>query len=278
MDQASHEERFSRAVEYEKTGDYLLALQEYVTLTQSDQPLRPAFINLGSLYSRMGQLDNAMVCYTRAMEMEEDYLSWFNIGSLHYKRNDYKQAVISLQQSRKINGGFSLAVLVMGLSYSRLGNVRAAEKCFTDVLDAHPDNEVALTGLAILCYDNNRLHQALDLADRLLSLKPVNNGMKKLRSKILFLLGRSRESAEMMKSVRGEDGGFSGFDSFVQSVPVEVFDDRLGSIDDKIVKLEDRLSESEKSGDMIALSLCYLFKGDPDKAIDCLFKAKEINS
>jgi tetratricopeptide (TPR) repeat protein len=278
MDQVSNEERFSRAVEYEKTGDYMLALQEYVTLTQADQPLRPALINLGSLYSRMGQFDNAMTCYTRAMEMEEDYLSWFNIGSLHYKRTNYKQAVFSLQKSRKINSGFSLSVLVMGLSYSRLGNIRAAEKCFMDVLESHPDNEVALTGLAILCYDNNKLHQALDLTDRLLSLKPVNTGMKKLRSKILFLLGRNCESAEMVKSVREEDGGFRGFDSFVQSVPVEVFDDRLGSIDDKIEKLEEQLSESEKSGDMIALSLCYLFKGNPDKAIDCLFKAKEINS
>ena len=277
-DQTRLEERFARAVEYEKTGEYMLALQEYLTLTKEEAPLRQALVNLGSLYSRMGEPDNAMSCYAKAVALEEDYLAWFNIGSLHYKRGDWKQAVISLEKSRKMNSSFFLAVLVMGLAYSRLGNVRAAERCFSDVLEVQSRNEVALTALAILCFDNAKYNRALDLVDRLHEIKPDNAGIRKLRSKILFSIGRSSESAEMIKSFKDEDPGYRGFDTFVQSVPVEVYDDRFGSIDEKIEKLEEKMSGDEKPGDMIALSLCYLFKGDPDKAIDCLFKAKEINS
>ena len=33
-DQTMIDERFARAVEYEKTGEYMLALQEYLTLTK----------------------------------------------------------------------------------------------------------------------------------------------------------------------------------------------------------------------------------------------------
>ena len=276
MDASAAEARFNVALEYERAGDYMRALQEYVFLTESDPPLRSALVNLGSLYSRMGKLDEAMSCYMRAVCMEEDYLCWFNVGGLHYKKNEYKQAVISLEKSRKLNGAFPLSVLVMGLSYSRLGNTRAAEKCFMDVLESSPDNEVALTGLAILCYDSGKLNQSLDLADRLLALKPINAGMKKLRSKILISLGKNSESADAVKSIRGEDTGYRSFDSFVKSVPVELFDDRFGSITDKIGILENRTSGQETPEDMVALSLCYLFKGDPDKAIDCLFKAREI--
>ena len=275
-DQTGNDVRFARAVEYEKTGEYMLALQEYLTLTQTEPPLRQALLNLGSLYSRMGDPENAMSSYMKAVAIEEDYLAWFNIGSLHYKRAEWKQAVISLEKSRKQNAAFPLAVLVMGLSYSRMGNVRAAERCFSDVLETQPQNEVALTGLAILCYDNAKHNQALDLADRLLALKPDNAGIKKLRSKILFSIGRSGESAEMIKEFREEDPGFRGFDTFVQSVPVEIYDDRFGSIEEKIEKLEEKMSGHEKPEDMIALSLCYLFKGDSDRAIDCLFRARDI--
>ena len=270
------EARFARAVEYEKTGEYMLALQEYLTLTKEEAPLRQALVNLGSLYSRMGDPDNAMSCYARAVELEEDYLAWFNIGSLHYKRSEWKQAVISLEKSRRLNGAFPLAVLVMGLSYSRMGNVRAAERCFADVLEVQPRSEVALTALAILCFDNAKFNQALDLVDRLLEIKPDNAGIKKLRSKILFSIGRSSESAEMIKSFKDEDPGYRGFDTFVQSVPVEIYDDRFGSIDEKIEKLEVKVSGNEKPEDMIALSLCYLLKGESDRAIDCLFRARDI--
>lgn len=275
-DQTMIDERFARAVEYEKTGEYMLALQEYLTLTKEEAPLRQALVNLGSLYSRMGEPENAMSCYTKAVALEEDYLAWFNIGSLHYKRGDWKQSVISLEKSRRLNGAFPLAVLVMGLAYSRMGNVRAAERCFSDVLEAQPGSEVALTALAILCFDNAKYNQALDLVDRLLQIKPENAGIRKLRSKILFSIGRSGESAEMIKSFKDEDPGYRGFDTFVQSVPVEVYDDRFGSIDDKIEKLEKKVSGTEKPEDMIALSLCYLFKGDSDRAIDCLFRARDI--
>lgn len=275
-DQTMIDERFARAVEYEKTGEYMLALQEYLTLTKEEAPLRQALVNLGSLYSRMGEPENAMSCYTKAVALEEDYLAWFNIGSLHYKRGDWKQSVISLEKSRRLNGAFPLAVLVMGLAYSRMGNVRAAERCFSDVLEAQPGSEVALTALAILCFDNAKYNQALDLVDRLLQIKPENAGIRKLRSKILFSVGRSGESAEMIKSFKDEDPGYRGFDTFVQSVPVEVYDDRFGSIDDKIEKLEKKVSGTEKPEDMIALSLCYLFKGDSDRAIDCLFRARDI--
>ena len=276
-DQTMIDERFARAVEYEKTGEYMLALQEYLTLTKEEAPLRQALVNLGSLYSRMGEPENAMSSYTKAVALEEDYLAWFNIGSLHYKRGDWKQSVISLEKSRRLNGAFPLAVLVMGLAYSRMGNVRAAERCFSDVLEAQPGSEVALTALAILCFDNAKYNQALDLVDRLLQIKPENAGIRKLRSKILFSIGRSGESAEMIKSFKDEDPGYRGFDTFVQSVPVEVYDDRFGSIDDKIEKLEKKVSGTEKPEDMIALSLCYLFKGDSDRAIDCLFRARDID-
>jgi len=271
----SQKDKFTKALEYEKSGDYIMALQEYATLSHADEPFRPALINLGSLFSRMNRLDDAMNCYCLAVDMEEDYITWFNIGSIHYKKEEYKQAVIALEKAKRMNGTFILPVLVTGLAYSRLGNVKAAEKSFKDVLVSAPSNEVAMTALAILYYEAGKMNQSLDMIDRLLLLKPHHGSVRKLRSKILFNLGRIAESAHDIKQLSNEDEGYTVFNRFVRSIPVEVFDDGYGTLDVKIEQLESKAEEEKNPGDMIALSLCYLFKGETDMAVEVLYKAKE---
>ncbi|MGL4370330.1 MAG: tetratricopeptide repeat protein [Spirochaetota bacterium] len=174
-----------------------------------------------------------------------------------------------------MNAGFILPVLVMGLSYSRLKNVKAAEKCFLDVIAAVPGNEVALTALAMLYNDQKKFNQALDFIDRLQAAKPGNEGARKLRSSILYALGRNTESADEIKKIADSHEGFASFSRFVQSVPVDVYSDSYGSLDEKIGKLEQKNTGESSPADKIALSLCYLFKGDTDRAVDSLFKAKE---
>ena len=266
---------FGKALEFEKKGEFMMALQEYANLAHGTPPYRPALINLGALYSRMNRFDDAMLCYQNAISIEDDSLAWFNIGSLHYKRCEYKKAVIACERARRLDALFVLPILVMGLSFSHLKNFKAAEKSFVDVLSLSPVNEVALTALTILYYEKGRHHQALEMADRLLSTYPTKDRVRNLRSKILFNLGRMMETAEEIKRVKETDERYTVYTQFVESVPVEVYDDRYGSIEDKIQLLEEKTSEESRPGDMIALSLCYLFKGDADHAIDCLLKTRE---
>ena len=99
--------------------------------------------------------------------------------------------------------------------------------------------------------------------------------IRKLRSKILFNLGRLAESAGDVKQLSNEEEGYTVFNKFVQSIPVEVFDDGFGTLDVKIEQLEAKAEEEKKPGDLIALSLCYLFKGETDMAVDVLYRAKD---
>jgi tetratricopeptide (TPR) repeat protein len=223
----------------------------------------------------MKRFEDALLCYQKAAEMEEDSLTWFNIGSIFYRQNEFKQAVIALEKAKRLNSSFALPVLVMGLSYRHLANIKAAEHCFKDVLSLTADNEVALTGLTMLFFDSGKLHQALEMADRLLIIKPGNISVRKLRSNILYGLGRTGESAGEIKELRENDKGYRSFDDFVESIPSDIFDDRFGGIESKIDSLEEKVKKTESQEDMMALSLCYLFKGDSDRAIDFLFKAKD---
>jgi len=54
---------------------------------------------------------------------------------------------------------------------------------------------------------------------------------------------------------------------------VETLTDRFGTIDDKIQSLNEKVFADSSS--LISLSLCHLFKGETDAAIDYLFKFKK---
>ena len=269
----SKSDRFNKALERERAGEYDKALEIYSSLAETDPTYRPAILNLGALCSRMKKHDEALVWYKKAIALEEEFLVWFNIGSILYQMGDFKESVFALEKARRLNRGFTLTILVMGLAYSKLGKTTAASGCFSEVLALDSSNEVALTALAIIHYERRKYNLALHYADAALQKNHSSVRARKLRSKILLSFGRNDESAIDLKEIIKKDKAFLRFDSFVKAIPTKVFDDNKGTLDEKIVNLESRIEDAMPK-DFIALSLCHLFNGEPDRAIDYLFKAK----
>ncbi len=267
--------KFNHALDLEKKGDHLNALAQYALIAQEDPTFRPVLINMGSLYSRMGRIDDAMNCFQQAGKLGEDYLNWFNIGSIFYKKEKFKQAVISFERSRKLNHYFTLASLVTGLAYSRLNNHIAAEAAFTDVLQIEPDNKVALNALSLMYYETNQLDRSLQLCQKISSYGNENLNAFKLESSIYYKMGNHEKAAEILKTVKVKDAAFTKYDDFVKLLPVETFTDRYGTIENKIERLTEKSGESRNAEDYISLSLCHLLSGDTDTAIDTLFMAKK---
>jgi tetratricopeptide (TPR) repeat protein len=265
---------FSLALKADQSGDYAKARELYQNIISHDGSYRPALINLGSLCSRMEQLDEALVFYNKASLIEDDYLVWFNIGSVLYKKGTFKESVIALEKSRRLNPLFVLSILVMGLAYSKDGKSTAAAGCFSEVLSLEPDNQVALTALAIIYFDKRKYNLALFYADAAINNNSSSISVRKLRSKILLSFGRTKESATEYHKIIREDKAFKRFDAFVKKIPADTFIDSKGTIEEKIETLERKLDNATPR-DLVALSLCCLFNGESDKAIDYLFKVKE---
>jgi tetratricopeptide (TPR) repeat protein len=270
-------EAFNSAVQSEKNGSYDDALVSYKSIIKADPGCREAYINLGSLYSRMNNLPEAMNYYEKALSLGKDYLTFFNIGSIHYKMDDYKKAIMNLEKSKIQNARFLLSSLVLGLCYSRLDNLKAAEINFSDVLKINPQNRVALTALAILFYNQNKYSRAIQLLNTILKYDEANIKIKELRSNILLKTGKIDESKQDIKSIKSISDGYRYYDEFIKSIPVEAYNDKYGTINEKIDFLKGNIENDKKS--LISLSLCHLFKGETDAAIDYLFQFKgTINS
>ncbi len=273
MGQESVVKKFNTAIQFEKDGNYSRAMEEYLAILKIDPRCREAYINLGSLYSRMNRLKHAMACYEKALSIHPDFLTYFNIGSIHYKMVNYKKAVMNLEKSKSANSKFVLSSLVLGLCYSKMDNFKAAETNFNDVLKITPQNKVALTALAILLYNRKKYGLSVQYLNTLIDLDGSNVKIRELKSYLLLKTGAIDESAEEIKSITKISDGYKYYDDFIKSVPVEAFDDKYGTIDEKIEILKDTVDKDKKN--LISLSLCHLFKGETDNAIDYLFQYKK---
>ncbi len=263
--------KFNNAIRLERDGKYLKAMAEYIQIIQRDHSFRDAFVNLGSLYSRMNKLQEAMRCYNSALALGRDFITYFNMGSIHYKMGNYKRAVMFLEKSRKLNDSFTLSTLVMGLCYSRLNSIKAAKKNFLTVLKSWPDNRVALTALSIIYYNDTQYQESIRLLEILLQSARDNQKVREFMSNVLYRAGRLDESAQEFKTLTKISDGYKYFNEYIKSIPVEVYTDRYGSLDEKI----ELLQEKNDSNSLFSLSLCHLFKGETDKAIDYLFEVKK---
>ncbi len=270
MEQNKFQSAFQKAQRFEKAGDLKEAARAYREVLSIDPHFRPACLNLGFILFQKGHYREALACYERALTVEKDHLTYFNMGSIYYRMGSYKQAVINLEKCRKLNREFPIAVLVMGLCYSRMNNYRAAEKNFNEILGVWPDNRVALTALAIMYYNQGRNDESISFLNSLLKLDENNHRIRELKSTILYQSGDFTASAEEKKRLARDGERYRFFNEYIQAVPVELLTDRYGSLETKI----DTLREKKDRQSLISLSLCHLFSGDSDAAIDCLYRAK----
>ena len=70
MDNNLINQKFNKAVEFEKDKKYFEALKEYLEIISINNKHRETFVNLGSLFSRMNNLPKAMNCYLTKLYRE----------------------------------------------------------------------------------------------------------------------------------------------------------------------------------------------------------------
>jgi len=246
-------------------------LSSLAPLTEGDLARREKLIAKGIELSG-SHIDSAVKCFTAAAEIKEDYLLFYNIGCLYYKKNDYKKGVINLEKSRKLNPDFFMSSLITGLCYSRLQNIKAARSNFINVLMHDPDNRIAATALSILLQNQGKISESVKLLNRLSKAHKDDKGIKKLKTDILFSSENSEETAAAIKEIKRESEAYRSYDDYINSVPVDIYNDKYGTLSEKITTLE--TNKTQKN--LISLSLCHLLKGDTDSAIDFLLQARGV--
>jgi tetratricopeptide (TPR) repeat protein len=246
----------------------------YIVETIKENPTkRKLYIQLAVELTKLNSFDQAIKSFNKANLLSEDYITFYNIGSLYYKKNDFKNAILALEKSKNLNNKFYMTFLLTGLCYGRLNNFKAAESNFINVITNAPENITALTALAILYFNQGKINDSLKILEKIPGTNDKADSIQKIKSEILFNSGKITESVNEMKNFKDSSVKFKGFNDYIKSIPVSILTDKYGTIEEKILKLENQRTKT--SSDLISLSLCCLFSGDTDSAIDYLFEARE---
>ncbi len=247
-------------------------LGKIINIIKLNPAYRQGYVDLAVELSCMGRYEQAIKSFHKANTIKEDYLTLYNIGCLYYKKNDYKNAILNLEKAKLINSRFHMIYLLTGLCYGRLNNFKAAETNFINVIMTEPKNTTALTALAVLYYNQGKTDDSLNIIKRISSARMKSDSVSKIKSDILFYSGKTVESAYEIKQYKNSSLKFQKFNNFIKSVPVSILTDKYGTIEEKIQKLENDPLKTRDN--LITLSLCHLFSGDTDSAIDYLIEAR----
>jgi len=96
-----------------------------------------AYFGLGNTLAASGQLDAAIACYHKTIELNPKYATaWLNLGYAQFFSGKHFAAVLSFEISKELSGEvFSTSSrFFLVMAYWRSGNQEAARKCYAETV------------------------------------------------------------------------------------------------------------------------------------------------
>ena len=136
------EEYFDKAYDYEKNGEYQLAIDNYTKCLRVDPDYADAYYNRGLAYGKgLYNLEDAISDFTRAIRIDPDYTNaYYNRGFAYDELGNYEDAIADYTRAIRIDPDYADAYYNRGTVYGRyLGNYEDAIADFTRAIRIDPD-------------------------------------------------------------------------------------------------------------------------------------------
>lgn len=103
-----------------------------------------AWFNMGWSYYNLGEVENAVESYSKAVEIKPSYAqAWYNMGLAFEKMNRTKDAIASYGKAVAVFPGYLDAYFNMGMALVKAKDKPAAVKVFEKVIEIAPASEKA---------------------------------------------------------------------------------------------------------------------------------------
>ncbi|PJZ71037.1 hypothetical protein CH373_00450 [Leptospira perolatii] len=291
MAETESRKKFNEALKLEKAGKISQAAKLYSAAIQIEPGFQKAYLNLGALYSRMGDSQTAIQTYQRALELGKSPELYYNLGVEFYRLNALDAAVKSLKHSLEINKRYVNSHLLLAYCYKQLDKPDKSELYLKNALKIDSKNRTALSAMATIYFDSERWEEALTATQAALKLTPDDPRMQILLTEIHTKMGNYKQSFEVLKQVTSTAEGFVHFSDTVKAAKEnpdpgqKIFFEnlelltrkRLDQFKDKLVLSKENPQDFEAPApqDALDLSLMYLFHGDTERALKYLLYAQK---
>jgi tetratricopeptide (TPR) repeat protein len=160
------------------------------------QPLSSeAHNNLASALRLTGRMDEALGHYRRALELQPDLaMAHHNLGEVLLQKGQTEEGVAHLEKALALNPSDAAARNSLGLALAKQGQLEPAVKQFEAALQIRPDFAEAHHNLGSAFRQQGQLEKALAHYQKAAELRP---GMAQIRynlANVLARMGRAREA------------------------------------------------------------------------------------
>jgi len=130
------------------SGDYALAVTEFLRLSQLEPMDARHYVNLGAVFNREGDHAKAVDALRKAIQRDRRCAdAYYNLGIAQRKMNQLSMAVSAYKEAIRIDPQMAEAYQNLGNVYSEMSNFQLAILNFKKALEIRPDFEKALVGL-----------------------------------------------------------------------------------------------------------------------------------
>src|SRR5262245_48577523 len=165
--QAGASDPYQRALELSKQDKLEEAKAQLDQAVRID-PARPDVHNLlGSIYDRMGQLDDAIRCYLRAIELDPGVAAPFNnLGIAYLRKNDVDRAIQAFRRALQVEPENIFSHYNLGIVYLRAREYGEAVSHLEQARRKSPDDIGILFHLGTAYVEQGNPSLCLELFDK----------------------------------------------------------------------------------------------------------------
>ena len=133
---------------YKRMGKLDQAISYFKNAMNSDPKQPEPYLNLGNIYAEMGDLDMARKYYNKAIEHDPySARAYNNLGNIYFSYGNFNRALYYYKKASKLEPNYPSPLYHMGFIYLKLGDTQKAELLWKKVLDIEPDYEDARRAL-----------------------------------------------------------------------------------------------------------------------------------
>jgi tetratricopeptide (TPR) repeat protein len=178
-----------------KTGNVDEAMVHYQKALEINPDFAEAHNNLGNFLFQKGSVDEAIVHYQMALEINPDYAeAHYNLGNALLKMGNVDEAIAHLQKALQINPDYAEAHNNLGYALIQKGSVDEATAHFQKALQINPDYADAHNNLGNMLLEKGSVDEAIIHFQKALQIKPDFTEAHKNLSNALLQKGRVDEA------------------------------------------------------------------------------------
>lgn len=157
---------------------------------------------IGDCFTKLGDLENGSLNYTKALELDP-YLAkcFIGLGTIALQRNNYNIAVPQFQKAISLSPNDDMASLGLGLAFEGLGELKEAISWTVRACNLKIDNTVAIFNLVKLSFEMDEFNDAEKVLIRYLDVHPHDVNMIYTLGSIAFKTNKINIALQLMENI-----------------------------------------------------------------------------